>query len=270
MSIFYAAVPIGVAIGFIFGGFLDMVVGWQMAFVSAGILGIPIALFMHRLQQIKLPQNKNINQVKNQLIILARHPRYVLTVAGNIFLEFTIAGFAFWAPIYLSRQLNYPSAEGSILFGIIFITTGLIGTFLGGWLVSKYLAKQDRISLLKLLFVLLVPASMAGFVGIAAGTALGFFISMAMVQLLLFACYTPFALVFFQSIPHGLKEKASSTNMFLSRLLGDMLGIWLVGTLSGALGSLALAIYILPFMLLVSAIFWWFSYKIPDFSAGIV
>jgi MFS transporter, Spinster family, sphingosine-1-phosphate transporter len=260
LSFYYAGVPIGIALGFIAGGFMDMTIGWEMSFIIAGIIGIPVALLLHR-YPIKIKHKKHS---KHQILALTKHPKFIITVIGHILQGFTLAGFAFWAPIYFSRQLNYPSAEGSIIFGIIFITTGFTGTLLGGWLVGRFAKNQDRASLLKMTTYLMLPASMLAFCAIAATTALWFFITMAFVQLLLFATYTPFAIAFFQTVPKELKETASGVNTFLTRLLGDMLGIWLIGALSVFLGSLSLAMYILPFMLVLATVIWWRSSKVSN------
>lgn len=261
MSIYYAAVPIGIALGFIAGGFMDMVIGWQMSFVIAGAFGIPVALLLHRFPITHGDKNKLPKKSKIQILSLRFYPKYITTVIGNILQGFALAGFAFWAPIYFSRDLGYPSAEGSIIFGVIFIVTGVIGTLFGGWLVGRFNKTQDRSSLLKLIVYLMIPASMGAFIAIAVSSAFWFFTSMAFVQLLLFATYTPFALAFFQTIPSELKETASGVNMFLGRLLGDMLGIWMVGALSVTLGDLSLALYILPFALVLATVVWWGSSK---------
>jgi len=257
MSLYYAGIPIGIALGFIAGGFMDMVIGWQTSFIVAGLFGVPVALLLHRFPMGKDLQNKRLNKSRNQILSLRFYPKFITTVIGNILQGFALAGFAFWAPIYFSRDLNYPSAEGSIIYGVIFIVTGVIGTLFGGWLVGRFVKNQERSRLLKMIVCLMVPASMIAFLAIAASTAFWFFTAMAFVQLLLFATYTPFALAFFQTIPPDLKETASGVNMFLGRLLGDMLGIWLVGALSVALGDLALAMYILPFMLVLATVVWW-------------
>ncbi len=259
MSIYYAAVPIGIALGFIAGGFMDMVIGWQMSFVVAGVFGIPVALLLHSFPITHGDKNKLPKKSKSQILSLRFYPKFLTTVIGNILQGFALAGFAFWAPIYFSRDLGYPSAEGSIIYGVIFVATGVLGALLGGWLVGHFYKAQDRSSLLKLIVYLMIPATMGAFAAIAASSVFWFFASMAFVQLLLFATYTPFALAFFQTIPPELKETASGVNMFLGRLLGDMLGIWMVGALSVALGDLSLALYILPFALVLATVVWWVS-----------
>lgn len=263
MSLYYSAVPIGVALGFIAGGFMDLVIGWQMGFIVAGAFSLPVAFLLHK-YPVKKNKEKMPSKSKNQILSLRFYPEYLKTLAGNILQSFALAGFAFWAPVYFSRQLNYPSAEGSVIFGIIFIVTGITGSFLGGFFINRYIPNHSRAKLLKLITWLMLPAAMGAFLAIAANSALWFFVAMAIVQILLFATYTPFALAFFQTIPKELKHAASGVNMFLGRLLGDMLGIWAVGFLSVMLGSLAYAMYCLPFMLVLATVIWWRASKTPN------
>ncbi len=260
MSLYYSAVPIGVALGFIAGGFLDMVIGWQVGFIVAGAFSLPVAFLLHR-YPIKQSESKKPAKSKNQILSLRFYPKFLTTLSGNILQSFALAGFAFWAPVYFSRQLNYPSAEGSVIFGVIFIATGIMGTFLGSFFINRYIPNHSRAKLLKLITWLMLPAAMGAFLAITANSALWFFVAMAFVQVLLFATYTPFALAFFQTIPKELKQTASGVNMFLGRLMGDMLGIWAVGVLSVWLGSLSYAMYVLPFMLILATVIWWFSAK---------
>lgn len=261
ITMYNAAMPIGIALGFIAGGYLDLAIGWQMGFVAVGIFGIPVALLLHCCP-IKPVFNANRPRYgKSRILSLRYYPNYLITLLGNILQIFAIAGFAFWAPVYFSRSLNYPAAEGSMIFGIIFICTGAVGTLFGGWLINRFAKNQDRQTLMKIIVYLMIPASMGAFIAIAVSQALWFFIAMAVVQFLLFATYTPFSLAFFQTVPKDLKNTAYGVNMFLGRLAGDMFGIWFIGFLSTLIGGLSLAMYILPFTLVLATIIWYISSK---------
>ncbi len=51
MSIFYVAIPVGAALGFIIGGMVDAAFGWRAAFFVAGAPGLVLAYLLTRLPE---------------------------------------------------------------------------------------------------------------------------------------------------------------------------------------------------------------------------
>ena len=258
MSMFYAAIPVGAAMGFIIGGLVDVYIGWQMGFVLAGAVGIPLALVLHFYPISTKPKRGYGVSALQEYKQLIRLPVFNLIVLGNAAQSFALAGFAFWVPLYLTRIIGYPASEGSILFGEILVVTGLLGTLLGGYVINKFKIK-DGSGLMRLSAYSVALAGICGFLVIMTDNVWTFFIMLAIVQFSVFITYTPTTLALFAGVPAALKTSANSASMFTSRLLGDMLGVWLVGVLSVALNGLADAMYILPFALVLSSLLWSFA-----------
>jgi MFS transporter, Spinster family, sphingosine-1-phosphate transporter len=70
-------------------------------------------------------------------------PPYRWTVLGYAAYTFAIGGLAAWMPAFLERVRGIPSGEAAISFGKLVVITGLVGTFVGGWL-GDYLMRYSR------------------------------------------------------------------------------------------------------------------------------
>ena len=86
-AIFFAAIPIGSALGYIVGGLVDRYYGWRQAFFVAGIPGVVLALLALRLydpprgsQDAGAPQAAG--STRDTYRTLLRNRPYLLTVLG--------------------------------------------------------------------------------------------------------------------------------------------------------------------------------------------
>lgn len=261
LSIFYAAVPIGTALGFILGGFINKAVGWQLGFVVAGLGSLILLPWLFSLRIPNSPAQSIKKSFWRDLKELLKAKRYLFGVAGYAAQTFAVAGFAFWAPSFLLRKFSYPTVEGSLIFGVIMVATGFIGTLGGGWLFDRWPGKDKvRIALELSTLATLVSIPFA-ILGVMTGTAAVFFASMAIVQTAVFMTFSPINAVFLESVPLSIRNSAMGMSMFVGRALGDTISIWLVGFLSDTWHNLTLAMLILPAGLAVNAIFWFVAFR---------
>lgn len=265
LALFYSAVPVGSALGFIFGGLMDKFSTWHVAFVSAGAFGLllaPLCLLIPNARKRSgalEPRRSFWSEVKD----LRASQRYGWSVFGFAAQTFAIGGFAYWAPTFLERKFAYPAAEASLIFGAIVVLTGFIGTFLGGWIVD-HMSGKDRIrNALMLSTVATLISVPFAFLAILASIPTVFFVSIAMVQLTVFATFSPINSVFLGSVPHAVRATAIGSSIFVGRLLGDMISIWLVGALSDAFHNLTWAMLALPAALVVNVVLWWAGISPP-------
>jgi MFS family permease len=121
MAFFYAAIPVGAALGYVFGGLVDKWLGWQWAFylvVPPGIfLGI-LCLFMPEpgrgeadklLDQPAGPPHETVPSAPHPTGLqayrdLAKIPSYVLNTLGMTAMTFALGGLSFWMPGYVSDR----------------------------------------------------------------------------------------------------------------------------------------------------------------------
>jgi MFS family permease len=156
MSIFYAATPIGSALGYLVGGAVLHAHGWRAAFYVAGGPGIIAALLCFLIAE---PGRQRVDASTRRPFALARMlapaalyrafktalrawwdvarkltcgALYRGTVLGFCAYTFAIGGFAFWAPAYLHIRYGLEAGRASFLFGLVTVAGGSIGTLVGG------------------------------------------------------------------------------------------------------------------------------------------
>ncbi|MEK6630355.1 MAG: MFS transporter, partial [Acidobacteriota bacterium] len=145
-AIFYLAIPVGSAVGYLLGGFLDHLFGWRAAFFAVGLPGVALALLA-----LTAPDPpRGINDQPDQkpdleapqasymttLVVLGRNRQYVLAVLGYAAYTFAVGGLSFWVPIYLNRELGLTLARADFVVGAITVAAGILGTFTGGYLAD--------------------------------------------------------------------------------------------------------------------------------------
>jgi MFS family permease len=142
---FYMAIPVGSAIGYMWGGKLAGIpeLGWRWAFYLSAPPGLALAiwsLFMREPPRaIGRGENGSESRIRD-LKILLRTPSYVYNSLGMTAMTFALGGLSFWMPRYVAiyrmgDESKLP--EVNYLFGLITVAAGLTATLAGGWLGDK-------------------------------------------------------------------------------------------------------------------------------------
>jgi MFS family permease len=159
MAIFFCAIPVGSALGYVVGGLVDKHYGWRAAFFVAGVPGLVLAALCLLLRdpprgiqdqaagvakvEATKPQSSLSRETWQTYGRLLRNKPYALTVLGYAAYTFAIGGLAYWMPAFLERARGIPRSEATVNFGTIVVVTGFVGTFVGGWM-GDYFAKNSR------------------------------------------------------------------------------------------------------------------------------
>jgi MFS transporter, Spinster family, sphingosine-1-phosphate transporter len=160
MAMFYMAIPVGSALGYIIGGQVNEWLGWRWAFllvVPPGLALAGLALFM-REPQPHAPRVPRKHALRADTMALLRIPSYLLNTAAMTAMTFAIGGISFWIPKYMTLrvaeqqglplltalgqvaaldQFNKLLTEVNTTFGTIVVIAGLLATFSGGWLGDR-------------------------------------------------------------------------------------------------------------------------------------
>jgi len=171
---FYVAIPVGSAIGYVWGGAIASMLDWRWAFYLSLPPGIALgiwALFMK-----EPPRGSADTVVKKEHSLLAdyksflRIPSYVFNTLGMTMMTFALGGLAFWMPEYVADYRyprDHPTEYGDLLhhidpttvtverfselakkreailrevnmtFGGITVVAGLVATLTGGYLADR-------------------------------------------------------------------------------------------------------------------------------------
>ena len=149
MSIFFAAIPIGTAIGYLMGGYLGSPerFGWRHTLYLVGLPGLLTALaayFMREPQRGAMdddePQSKPIGWLAGYRLLL-KNRGYVFANLGYAAITFALGALVFWAPEWLKSDKGMTAEDANLVLGVCAVIGGFIGTMLGGF-IGDLLAKR--------------------------------------------------------------------------------------------------------------------------------
>lgn len=261
MSIFFAAIPIGSAAGYVLGGLADHHFGWRAAFWIAGFPGILLALLVLLVRDPPRGQNDKgqaprasgtglIHAYKD----LFRNGPYILSVLGYAAYTFALGGLAYWMPSFLERVRGIPRAEATVTFGAIVIVTGFIGTFLGGFL-GDWLLPRTKQSYLWVSGIATLLAAPLTLVGLTTQNKNVYLTAIVLAEVLIFMCTGPVNSAILNAVSPLERATAVGLSVFVMHALGDIPSPPMIGMLSDAF-SLQKAVLVVPVAVAIAGLIW--------------
>lgn len=273
LSIFYTAIPVGSALGYIIGGAVAAHAGWRSAFWWAGLPGFALALALLFLPEPKRGASDaaagaakdagSASGEKPGYKALFKSPAYVLVVLGYVAQTFTIGGFAFWAPTFLHRVHEMELEKADHFFGLSLVVTGLVATLLGGFVATEWHKRNPAAYgwVLGLSTLVAVPVAMSAF--LVADTGVSQVLLVAS-MFLLFLATGPTNTLILETVPVALRARAMAASIFAIHFFGDLWSPQIVGLLSDRMG-LGRAVLVLPGALVFAALFWlWLAFRLKS------
>jgi MFS family permease len=293
LAIFYLAIPVGSALGFVFGGAIEPVWGWRAAFFIAGGPGILLALFCLFIKEPARKLREDKGSIADSIGTLSKIPLFRRAVLGYCAYTGAVSAFAYWAPKYLAERYGasghyemiggilhvvvdkaamLSNSSASVIFGGVTVVGGALGTIIGGrWadaaankvaLVTEDTAWDARPNKLVINAQLKVCAwgmiIAAPLTAIAFGmpTPLLFFIFAFVAEIGLFLSTSPVSAIGLRSVPPELRASAMAAMIFAIHLFGDLWSPTVLGLLTDVLIS-GVAMMALPLTFAWSAYLWW-------------
>jgi MFS family permease len=133
LAFYYTAITVGYAFGFIWGSMLaEALHGWYWPFVIEGLILLPLALvlFSQRGDE-RIHTAKGDVPMIGQIGQLLTNKLYMSYVLGYSAYLFTIGGCAVWINYFLIKHFGLEPFRATMVAGLLTVTTGLIGTFVG-------------------------------------------------------------------------------------------------------------------------------------------
>jgi MFS family permease len=266
MAVFFCAIPIGAALGYVVGGLINAHYGWRTAFFVAGIPGLALAALTLLLRDP--PRGVHDSQpgssgaagthartpLTTTYLRLIAHRPYVLTVLGYAAYTFAVGGLGFWMPAYLERVRGIPRADAAVSFGELVVVTGFVGTFVGGWL-GDYCGRYSRQAFLWVSALATLFAAPFAWAALTTTSASGYLAAMIVAQLCLFASTGPINAAIVNLASPAERATAIALSIFTIHILGDVLSPPVIGALSDA-SSLQAAVKIIPVAVVASGALW--------------
>jgi MFS family permease len=246
LSIFYLAIPVGAALGYLAGGQLGERFGWRMPFFVGAIPGLAIAglyaVFAteparggsERLDgevDCGEPVVPSFGKMAANFVGLFRNPGYLCATLGMAMLVFTMGGISTWMPTFLHRFAGMGVGKAGTILGAITVVDGLAGTAIGGWLAQRWLRRDHRaLYLLSAWSVILtLPLAALVFFGPPAWSIGALFAA----EFFLFLNTGPLNAAICNSVSAAVRSSAIALNLFLIHALGDTFSPQIIGAISG-------------------------------------
>jgi len=258
-AVFYVAIPVGSAAGFLLGGFLERLFGWRVAFYAVGLPGILLALTATRLpdpirgaaDEVPVAQVLSVPQT---LLSLFRNFTYVGTTLGYAAYTFALSGLAFFMPTYLERVRGVELAQADFIVGAITVVAGLGGTFVGGYL-GDWTASKMKHGQLCLCGISSIAGILPAWIALTVPSSPTYLVWFFIAEFLLFLSTGPVNVATVNVVPAGMRAMAMAMSIFAIHLLGDAISPPIIGLLADRNG-LAEAVLIVPIAIAVSGVLW--------------
>jgi MFS family permease len=264
-AVFFSAIPIGSALGYVIGGLVAKAYGWKAAFYVAGIPGLFLAFLT---LSLKDPPRGHLDPPAEAgapkgatgwagYLALTKNAPFVRTVLGYAFYTFGLGGLAFWMPAFLERVRGLPKGDTVAAFGGVVVATGFIGTFAGGWLGDFWL-KKNRHAYLWMSGIATLIAAPFMLAALCSPVPAVFWTGIVIAEILLFASTGPVNSVIVSQVSPTQRATAIAASNFAIHVLGDVPSPPLIGWISDH-SSLKYGVLVVPASILLSGATWTYS-----------
>ena len=249
LSVFYLAIPLGAALGYLAGGQMGTLWGWRAPFLICGAPGILVALLywiwgtepergccdgivLEKPERPGSPEEylQASGEMIGRFIGLFRNPAYLTATLGMATLTFAMGGISAWMPTFLSRfaGMSLPSANWAV--SLITVVDGIGGTLIGGWIAQRWLRHNHR-ALYLLSFwsvALTLPCGIFLFFGPHRWAVP----ALLLAEFFLFLNTGPLNTAVINSVSAPVRATAVGLNLFFIHFFGDTFSPQIIGAIS--------------------------------------
>jgi len=229
LGIFYLAIPVGTATGYLLGGKLGPGFGWRFPFYVAAIPGFLLALAMLFVPEPERGRFDSLQETRERgtILGLARNPAFWAATLGMAMMTFALGGLQVWMPTFLSRVRGYSLQSANETFGAIIVFDGIVASLAGGWLGDRLLrrSRSAYYSVSAVSMALGVPVMIVAL--FTSGRTMLPGIAIAAFLLLLNTAPLNAALI--NSVGAHIRATALAVNIFMIHILGDVPSPTLMG-----------------------------------------
>jgi len=241
LSIYSFGIPIGSAIGIVFGGIIASLINWRYAFFIVGLAGIVIAPIF-RLTIKEPPRGQYDRQrvetqaprLKVILGTLLKKPSFWLLSLGASFSSMMGYGVFFWLPSFFVRSYQLTLLNASLFYGAVLLIGGLAGIWAGGWLGDRF-GQNQRSQYARIPAIAFVAAVPFYVLAILSPTLKVSFFVLLIPTALGLAWLGPVISAIQHLVPPNMRATASAIFLFINNLIGIGLGTFAIGMLSDTL-----------------------------------
>jgi MFS transporter, Spinster family, sphingosine-1-phosphate transporter len=252
-GIFYLAIPVGTAAGYLLGGKLGPHFGWRFPFYIAAVPGFALAIALLFIPEPERGQFDTVREMPWKTVVhdgrglpyivnvvrnylrqlwerLGKNPAFVTATLGMAMMTFALGGLQVWMPTFLSHSRGYSLEAANEIFGGIIVVDGILASLAGGWLGDYLLPKM------KSSYYFVSAISMA--LGIPFMIVALFFKGPIMLPFIGVAAFflllntSPLNAAVVNSVGAHIRATAIAANIFIFHLLGDVPSPTMMGWLA--------------------------------------
>ena len=247
MGVYYLALPVGTALGYILGGTIADKLGWQAVFFVVGLPGLLVALAGLVIREPERGASEEGAAVKyvdrpslKEYLVLFRTPTFLYNTAGMAAVTFATGAYAAWGSTFYQRVYHVSAKDAGTSIGLLLVGAGVIGIILGMFL-PDLLRKLTRRAYLLLAMLAVMAATPLGVLGILDPdykSSLTFlFGASVLLSMVLGPCNTVTANV----VPANRRATGYASFIFLIHLFGDISSPIILGWISNLFGNPSVA-----------------------------
>nr|MEA2796995.1 hypothetical protein [Phenylobacterium sp.] len=232
-------IPIGSAMGVMFGGLIASAVNWRFAFISVGLAGlllVPLLRFTVRepTRAARPDAQDRPPSFAATFATLIHKPTFWLISSGAAFSSTFAYGSAFWLPSYFGRTLGLSTRETALYYGAIVLAGGVIGVWAGGSVADRFgqARRGVYVQAPALAFLAAGPLFLAALTTHSRPLAFALFL---LPQALSLFWLGPVITAVQHLVPARQRSSASACFLFINNLIGLGFGSVFFGAVSDAL-----------------------------------
>jgi len=222
LAVFYLAIPVGFALGYLLGGHLGPTHGWRVPFYVAAAPGFLIGIAVLFLKEPVRGQFDTLKETPDRgtVLGLAKNPAFLTATLGMAAMTFSLGGILVWMPQFLFSERHYTLEAANSLFGIIVVVDGILSALAGG-LLGDYLLPKMKGS-----YYFISATGMA--LGVPAMIIALFHKGPLMVPAIAVAAFflllntSPLNAALINSVGAHIRATAIAVNIFIIHILGDV------------------------------------------------
>ena len=268
LSIFYTAIPVGAALGYLAGGQLGSLWGWRQPFFLCAFPGLAIAALYGWLGREPVRGSSDHLGITRQRATvggLLTNPAFLTATFGLAALTFAMGGISTWVPTFLHRFAGLSVGMASQTVSAITVVDGIAGTLVGGMIAQRWL-RTDHRALYLLSFwsvALTLPCGALVFFGPPKWAIPALFVA----EFFLFLNTGPLNAAIVNSVSAPVRATAVSFNLFCIHFFGDTFSPQIIGAISDRTRNLRFGLGATLLSLIVSCLILWMGARFAPPSA---
>jgi len=279
LAVYSFGIPLGTALGVLFGGLIAAYIDWRFAFIAVGLAGVALAPIFKWV--VKDPPRGGMDLEPGAVVsatppvapamgkVLATilpKPSFWLLAFGAASSSICGYGVAFWLPTFFQRSFGLDLTERALFYSALSLVGGVAGIWFGGVLADRFGARNKAAYALApaLCFLVALPCFL---LAMNVHSLVWAFLLFLIPTGLNLAWLGPVIAAVQHLAPASMRTTTSALFLLINNLLGLAVGLWFFGYVSDLLAPrygvesmrhaiyFGLGFYLLSAVLLICASF---------------